>query len=216
MSAMDPWHAWVSLLRELLETLAVSWGLGTGVAIILLTLAVRTALAPLTWSLAYRGAVRQAKLAKLAPDLAAIRERYADDPRERMHRTLELYRRNGLTPADSRSIAGALVQMPVIYGLYRALQSGTGTAAFLWIRNLARPDLLLALLAALTTAAAMAVAPHVPDQMRLIMLLLPAILCFMAALHFSSGIALYWITSNVLGAAQTIALRRVLRRNGIV
>jgi YidC/Oxa1 family membrane protein insertase len=216
MSAMDPWHAWVSLLRELLVTLAVNWGLGSGVAIILLTLAVRAALAPLTWSLAYRGAVRQAKLAKLAPDLAAIRERYADHPREQMRRTLELYRRNGLTPADGRRLAGALVQMPVIYGLYRTLQSGMGTAAFLWIRNLARPDMLLAFLAALTTAAVMAVAPHAPDQMRLMILLLPAILCFIAALHFSSGMALYWITSNVLGAAQTLALRRVLRRNGIV
>jgi YidC/Oxa1 family membrane protein insertase len=213
---MDPWHAWLGLLRELLQTLAVSWGLGTGVAIILLTLAVRAVLAPLTWSLAYRGAVRQAKFAKLAPDLAAIRERYADNPREQMRRTLELYSRNGLAPADGRSLGGALVQMPVIYGLYRTLQGGMGTAAFLWIRNLARPDLLLAVLAALTTAAAMAVAPHVPDQMRLMVLVLPAILCFMAALHFSSGMALYWITSNVLGAAQTIALRRVLRRNGVI
>ena len=213
---MEPWHAWIGLLRELLETLAVSWGLGTGLAIILLTLAVRTALAPLTWSLAYRAAVRQSKLARLAPELAAIRARYPDNPREQMRRTLELYRRNGLTPADGKSLAGGLVQMPVIFGLYRALQSGMGTAAFLWVRNLARPDLLLAILAALTTAAAMAVSPHVSGDMRLVILLLPAILCFVAALHFSSGIALYWITSNVLGAAQTLALRRVLRRNGIV
>jgi YidC/Oxa1 family membrane protein insertase len=213
---MDPWHAWLGLLRELLETLAVSWGLGTGVAIILLTLAVRTALAPLTWSLAYRGAVRQAKLARLAPELEAIRARYAGDAREQMRQTFELYRRHGLTRADGKSLAGALVQMPVIYGLYRTLQSGMGAAAFLWIRNLARPDLLLALLAAVTTAAAMAVSPHLSDQMRLMLLLVPAILCFIAALHLSSGMALYWVTSNLFGAAQTIALRRVLRRSGIV
>jgi membrane protein insertase Oxa1/YidC/SpoIIIJ len=56
----------------------------------------------------------------------------------------------------------------------------------------------------------------VSGDMRLVILLLPAILCFLAALHFPSGIALYWITSNVLGAAQTLALRRVLRRNGIL
>jgi hypothetical protein len=35
------------------------------------------------------------------------------------------------------------------------------------------------------------VAPHMSEQMRLIIILLPTILCFVAALHFSSGVALY-------------------------
>ena len=210
---MGLWHAWIGLLQEIMQTLAVNWGLGAGLAIITLTLAVRTALAPLTWSLAYRGAMRQAKLAELEPALKRIRERCANDPQTQMQETMALYRQHGLSVVDSKSMLGAFVQMPVVCGLYRALSDGVGTSAFLWIRNLARPDVALAILAALSTAAAMALAPNVPEHMRLMLLLLPAILCFVAALHFSSGVALYWITSNLFGAAQTFALRQAIRRN---
>ena len=210
---MDLWHAWIGLLQEIMQTLAVNWGLGAGLAIIILTVAVRTALAPITWSLAYRSAMRQAKLAELEPALARIRERYAKDPQTQMRQTLALYRQHGLGVVDSKSMLGAFVQMPVIYGLYRTLSNGVGPSAFLWIRNLARPDVVLAILAALSTAAAMALAPNMPEHVRLTIILLPAILCFFAALHFSSGVALYWITSNLFGAVQTLALRRVIRRN---
>jgi YidC/Oxa1 family membrane protein insertase len=208
------WQAWTGLLQEILQTLAVNWGLGAGLAVIVLTTAVRVSLLPLTWSLAYRGAVRQAKMAKIAPALKLIRERHADDPHEQLRKTGELYRQHGLSVADGKSLLGAVLQMPVIYGLYKALSNGIGTTAFLWIRNLGRPDRVLAILAALSTAAAMAVAPHMSEQARLLIILVPAILCFIAALHFSSGVALYWITSNLFGAVQTLALRQTMRRAG--
>jgi hypothetical protein len=37
---MDLWHAWIGLLQEIMQTLAVNWGLGAGLAIIVLTVAV--------------------------------------------------------------------------------------------------------------------------------------------------------------------------------
>lgn len=209
------WQAWIGLLQGILQFLAVNWGLGTGLAIIILTAAVRMSLLPLTWSLAYRAAVRQAKMVQLAPALKLIRERYPDDPRAQMEKTIELHRQHGLSIADGKSLLGACLQLPVIYGLYKALTTGVGTAGFLWVRNLGRPDTILGIVAALSTVAAMAVAPHVSEQTRLIIVLLPAILCFFAALHFSSGVALYWITSNLLGAVQTLALRHTMRRAGI-
>src|SRR5579859_4764224 len=71
---MDLWHAWIDLLQELLQTLAVTWGLGTGLAIIALTATVRLTLLPLSWSLAYRAAVRQSKMVRLKPMLDELRE----------------------------------------------------------------------------------------------------------------------------------------------
>jgi YidC/Oxa1 family membrane protein insertase len=167
---------------------------------------------PLTWSLACRGVLRQAKIASLEPQLRAIRARHADDPRAQMQQTLELYRRHGLNVADGKGVLGALVQLPVIYGLYQALRGGVSSAAFLWIRDLARPDLCLAVIAALTTALVMAVAPQMSEQARLALILVPALLCLAAALHLSSGIALYWVTSNLVSTAQSLALRNVVRR----
>jgi YidC/Oxa1 family membrane protein insertase len=212
---MNVWHTWIGLLQEILQTLAVNWGLGTGLAIIALTAAVRAALMPLTWSLAYRGALRQVKLARLAPAIKVIRERYAHDSSAQMERIMELYREHGLGIADGLGLLGALLQMPVIYGLYKALSNGVGATAFLWIRNLGRPDTILAILAALATAAAMAVAPHMSEHTRLVIVLLPAMLCFLAALHFSSGVVLYWITSSLFGAAQTLALRHTMKHAGL-
>lgn len=130
-----------------------------------------------------------------------------------MRETVELYRRNGIRFVDGKSLAGAFVQVPIIYGLYQALKDNVSTAAFLWIRNIARPDLALAILAALTTPA-LAVAPQMTEQMRLAVLLIPAIFCFLAALHLSSGIAVYWIKTNLFGTVQTLALRRALRIPG--
>jgi len=212
---MHLWQAWIGLLQDVLHLMAINWGLGTGLAVIVLTTGVRVSLIPLTWSLAYRAAVRQAKLAKLAPALKLIREQHAADRHAQMHKTMELHRQHGLSVADGKGLLGALLQMPVIYGLYKALSSGVGTTAFLWIRNLGRPDRVLALLAAVSTAAAMAAAPHMSEQARLIIVLLPAVLCFVAALHFSSGIALYWITTNLFSTVQTLVLRHTMRRAGI-
>jgi YidC/Oxa1 family membrane protein insertase len=205
------WHAWIGLQQQILQNMATEWGLGFGLAVIALTLMVRTALLPLTWSLARRGAARQAQIAVIAPQLKLINERHAKDPRARMQATEELYRRHGLGVADGKGLLGALIQLPVVYGLYQALRLGTATTSFLWIRNLSRPDLILAVLAAVTTAAAMAVAPQASEHLRVAIVLVPAVLCFVAALHFSSGIALYWVTSNLFGAAQSIAFRRALR-----
>ncbi|HEX3839128.1 MAG TPA: membrane protein insertase YidC [Steroidobacteraceae bacterium] len=211
---MHLWQDWIGLLQDILHVMAVNWGLGTGLAVIVLTTGVRASLIPLTWSLAYRAALRQAKLAKLAPALKLIREQHATDRHAQMQKTLELHRQHGLSMADGKGLLGALLQMPVIYGLYKALSSGVGATAFLWIRNLARPDRILAVLAAISTAAAMAAAPHMSEQARLMIILVPAILCFVAALHFSSGVALYWITTNLFSAAQALALRHTLRRAG--
>src|SRR5690349_19789085 len=97
---MDLWHAWLGLLQEIMQTLAVNWGLGDCLAIIIVTVVARATLAPITWSLAYRSAMRQAKLAELQPTLTRIRERYANDPQTQMQQTMALYRQHGLSVVD--------------------------------------------------------------------------------------------------------------------
>ena len=115
---MDLWLAWTALLQHLLQLFAVDLGLGPGLAIILVTLALRSALLPLTWSMAYRAAVRQEQLNRLQPQLAAIRERYKNDTAEQLARTVQLYRQNGIKMADGTRLLALGVQLPVVSGLY--------------------------------------------------------------------------------------------------
>ncbi|GAA0452982.1 YidC/Oxa1 family membrane protein insertase [Streptomyces olivaceiscleroticus] len=105
-------------LGHLADVLAPLFGASaTAAAIVLCTLAVRTALHPLA-----RAAVRGEKSrAALAPQMAEIRRRHAKDP-ERMQRELaDLYRTAGSSP-----LAGCLpmlLQLPVFFLMYHLFTS---------------------------------------------------------------------------------------------
>jgi membrane protein insertase Oxa1/YidC/SpoIIIJ len=48
--------------------------------------------------------------------------------------------------------------------------------------------------------------------MRIVMIVLPSIIAVVAALQFSSALAIYWATSNTFSALQTVVLHVVVRR----
>jgi len=210
---MDLWMWWLETLRGLLDLLSTDLGLGTGVAIVALTLLLRTTLLPLSWSLGYRAAVRQRKLARLRPELERLKSLYGDNPEVQLQKQLALYREHGLGFVDGRSLVGAAVQMPLLIGMFQTLRQGIGEATrFLWIPNLARPDTLLAIVAGLTTALLMNANPDLPEQFRALIVIVPAVIAALAALKFASALALYWATANCFSAAQTAALHFVIAR----
>lgn len=55
--------------------------------------------------------------------------------------------------------------------------------------------------------ALMAMNPDLPEHMRLILVLVPAIFMVLAALKFSAALSLYWTTTNLFSGVQAIALR---------
>ena len=210
---MDLWMLWLDTLRNALDFLSTDLGLGTGVAVIGLTLLIRTALLPITWSIGYRASVRQRKLTQLRPDLERIKSVYKQSPELQMQHTLALYRERGLSFVDGRSLIGAIVQMPLLLGMFQALRDGAGLATrFLWVGNLARPDVLLAVIAGLTTALMMSANPDLPEHMRTVLVVVPAVIATIAAFQFASVLALYWATTNCFSAAQTTGLRFVIAR----
>jgi membrane protein insertase Oxa1/YidC/SpoIIIJ len=68
---MELWILWLNAIHGLLEILSTQWGLGSGLGIVELTLLLRSAVLPLTWSVAYRGSFRQRKMLLLQPQLPA-------------------------------------------------------------------------------------------------------------------------------------------------
>jgi len=213
---MQVWTIWLDALNGLLNFLSSEVGLGTGLAIVVLTLLLRTALLPISWSTAYRGCVRQKRMRQLPPEVRRIREQFSNDPRAMMERTMALYRKHDLSPLDTRSLLGALAQMPVLLGMFQILRNYAEAARFLWVSNLLRPDAWFALIAGATTALMVAANPDLPESMRTLLIVVPTVIAVLVTFKFCSALAVYWATSNFFSAAQTFALHYVVDRRARV
>ena len=72
------------------------------------------------------------------------------------------------------------------------------------------PDPVFVSLAAVTTMLIMAANPDLPEQMRVMLILIPSILAAIAALKFCSALAVYWTVRY--SAIQTGALHYTIAR----
>lgn len=83
---------------------------------------------------------------KLAPQLEELKKKYAHDPTEFNREKMRLLMSHGVNPfAAMGGCLLLLAQMPVMMGLYFCLQESIffRLQSFLWIENLAAPDMLL-------------------------------------------------------------------------
>jgi YidC/Oxa1 family membrane protein insertase len=110
-----------------------------GICIILLTFLVRGLMHPVS----RKQARTSIKMQALMPELKRLQERYKNDKQTLAREQMDLYRRHGVSPVGSCWVV--LLQMPVFLGLYYALQESIHLrlASFLWMRNLAAPDMLI-------------------------------------------------------------------------
>lgn len=116
-------------------------GLPYFLAIILLTVLVRSCLFPIS----RKQAIMAARQKELQPQVVALKEKYGDDKQKLAQAQMELWRKNGINP-----FSGCLplfIQLPIFIGLYTALNSAVDLRLqkFLWIDNLAGPDALFRL-----------------------------------------------------------------------
>jgi YidC/Oxa1 family membrane protein insertase len=109
-----------------------------GVAIIMLTLIVRMAMFPL----GRKQALAAKKMQDLQPHLKELQEKFKDDKEKQTKETWALYKRHGVNPVGG--CLPALIQLPIFVGLWQALNNSVYLrhANFLWIDNLAAPDML--------------------------------------------------------------------------
>jgi YidC/Oxa1 family membrane protein insertase len=116
-------------------------------AIIVLTVLVRLALMPLSRRQTAQMQKVQAKMAKLQPQLKALEAEYKGrDPSELHRAKTKLMLENGVNPmAQLGGCLLLLAQMPIFMGLYYSLQENVffRLRTFLWIDNLAAPDMLI-------------------------------------------------------------------------
>jgi YidC/Oxa1 family membrane protein insertase len=191
-----------------------------GVAIILLTLAIRIVLFPLM----HKSTVSMRRMAKLQPKIKAIQNKYKKhktDPtaRQKMSQeTMELYKKEGVNPVGG--CLPMLIQLPLLWALYQLFLNAIELrhAPFmLWIHDLSAKDpyFVTPILMAFTMWLQQKMAPQAgdPNQQR-IFRLMPIIFGFMF-LNFPAGLVLYWLTNNVITIIQQeITLRLIGEKGG--
>jgi membrane protein insertase Oxa1/YidC/SpoIIIJ len=131
LATIPVWGQFVDLLRAILSLLIGLTG-SPGLAIILFTVAIRALLVPLTVQ-AHRA---NRRMQALQPQLRALQKRYRKDRQKLSAETLRLYREHRIKPFAN--ILPALVQIPLLLGLYQVIVSvstaGGGIAqGFLWL-----------------------------------------------------------------------------------
>lgn len=201
----------ISVEEWLLESIHAI-GLGWGLAIVGLTVAVRLSLVPLV----VRQLRSQRELAAHMPELKRLRQRHGSD-RERLQRELTAYyQEHGINPLAA--LVPVLVQIPVVISLYYVMRSDVrsglfGDEGFLLIPRLAeRPHggvLIALVLAYLTsqTAGSLLATRAMSGGQRGLMLALP--LFFVAVVpRVPAGLAVYWVTTSLWTLGQQVAIRR--------
>ena len=207
------WAQFVDLIYAFLVVVSTALGGSMGWAIAVVSLAVRVALLPLTLRAAYRGLELRAALKRLEPELKRIRARYKKDQAKLLEETGRLYQTHGVNLADGRGLFSMILQMPVFAGLFGAIQRGLGEGgSFLWIKNIAAPDLAMAASCAVLTALSSWFAPDVPASQRAPMVLLPAVLTLFVLSRLAAGLSIYAFAQGAVGLGQAVLVHRRARR----
>ena len=196
-----------------LHTYIPNWGW----AIVVLTLIINMLLFPLK----YTGYKTSLKMQRVAPEIKQIQEKYKKyamrDPRkaEMNKEVMAVYSREGINPVGG--CIPQLLQMPIWFGLYRALQ---GTIEmrhapwFGWIRDLSAKDpyYILPVLMGLSMYLATKMTPMTatdPQQQAMMKFMPIGMSAMFVVIPYPSGLAVYILTSGLVGIAQQWWLNRM-------
>lgn len=211
---MDIWIAWTNLLETGINLLAGHFGLSEALAVITFTLLARLALMPISFKAAYDMHQNQMAIRAAKPEIDRLKEVYKDNPSEIAIRTMALYKKRGIKFLGKTTVFNIGSQGILGLGLFQTLKSMAFNSKFLWIANLAKPDVILALAVGALMFASMALMPGSTEQASLLILLVPVLISVFVLVSFPSAIGVYWATSNLVTLGQTVYLRRVVKRAG--
>jgi len=181
-----------------------------GWSIILLTIAINTAMFPLR----HKSVVSMRKMQALQPEVKAIQDRYAklkasDPARQKMNvELMNLYRERGVNPASG--CVPMLLTFPVLFAFYSLLSQAIelrGAPFVGWIQDLSRHDpwYVTPLLMGATMVWQQRITPSTADPtQQKVMMFMPILFTFMF-LWAPSGLVIYWFVSNLWAIGQQYA-----------
>lgn len=207
---------WFSQLLLTLMTwmhgLVSNWG----VAIVLTTLSLKIIFLPLT----LKASRSMKRMAKLAPQMTALREKFKDNPAKQQTALMELYKEHKINPLGG--CIPMLLPLPFFFGFFQMLQGAAELrfAPFLWVHDLAAPDTVghlfglsinvLPILFTLVTVVQMRLTPtpNVDNAQAKMMQFMPLIFLF---IYYSmpAALSLYSTVNGLFTIGQQVIINRM-------
>jgi YidC/Oxa1 family membrane protein insertase len=191
-----------------------------GLTIVIFTLIIRFILLPLT----LRQLRASKKMQDLQPQLAELQKKYAKDRQKLAQEQMRLYKESGVNAAGCA--IPMLIQFPIWIALYQSIVFALATSPeallnlsrylYSWAvplatlplnnyflgLNLASPNTILAIIVGITMWIQQKMVtptnqdPRAAQQSQMMLWMMPIIFTFFS-LSFPSGLALYWVISNI-------------------
>ena len=197
-----------------------------GLAVILMTIATRLVMSPVT----YKTYVSQARMKVIKPEIAELNEKFKNDAVKRQQETMKLYNKAGANPL--LGCVPALLQLPVFYALFCffPIAFQLRGKSFLWAEDLSSYDTiaelpfsipfygdhisLLPILASIaiffytkmSSGAQMQTSQPGMPNMKFIMYLMPVMMLFFFN-NYASAFSLYYFISNILTILIMISIK---------
>ncbi|HEV3217948.1 MAG TPA: membrane protein insertase YidC [Vicinamibacterales bacterium] len=174
-----------------------------GWSILALTVLINAVMFPLR----HKSFVSMRKMQEIQPQVKQIQDRYAklkmsDPARQKMNTELmDLYRSKGVNPASG--CIPMLLTFPVLLAFYGLLSESVelrGAPFIFWIKDLSvmDPYYVTPILMGVSQLAQQRMAPAAADPaQQKMMMIMPVVFTFLF-ITYPSGLALYWLASNVL------------------
>jgi YidC/Oxa1 family membrane protein insertase len=207
-----------------------------GVAILMLTLCIKTMLFPL----ANKSMTAMAQMKILGPKMTEIRERYKHDKLKMNQEIMEMYKREKVNPMGG--CLPILLQIPIFFALYRVLYTTLEmrhAPFFGWIHDLSSPDPtsvfnlfgilpydvsmlphqlhigVWPIIMCITMVIQQRLNPKPADEVQAaVMKYMPYIFLFMFS-GFAVGLVIYWAWNNTLTILQQLYINRRLAKKGL-
>ncbi|HAQ37134.1 MAG TPA: membrane protein insertase YidC [Saprospirales bacterium] len=204
----------------------LDWTKSAGLSILLLILLVKMALYPLT----YKMLKSSAKMNVLKPEINQIKEKYKNDAQTTQVKTMELYRKFGVSPFGG--CMPMILQMPIWFALFRFFPAAIEfrQKSFLWAPDLSSYDVLfylpfsipmfgahVSLFALLWTISTLLYTYYNAQNMDMGTANNPALkymqyimpVFFIVFFNsYASGLTAYMFFSNIINVLQTVATKR--------
>ena len=206
-----------------------------GLSIILMTIAIKIILHPLT----YKSFKSMRRMSALQPKINEIREKYKNNAQQMNREIQALYRKEKVNPMGG--CLPMLFQLPIFYALYTVLSSmiELRNQSFLWIRDLTMPDsvatvpfavpmlgyrigeqgftdinILPFVMTATTLLQSKLTSGNSQQQQAKMMTYLFPIVFFFIFWNMPSGLVLYWTIQNILTIGQQYMIDYRMKKKG--